>query len=86
MGIVDFIGEIAEGLGSWLPTLAQALVDTFMTLFFTTGEGTATLNTLGSVSVTFVVIGISFRCLPAVLGWLRARWTTKKKSKKAKAA
>lgn len=85
MDIATFIGDIGEGIASWLPTLARALVDTFMNLFFTTGEGTTGLNTLGAVSITFFIIGLGFRCLPAVLGWLRARWTSKKRRGKKRA-
>lgn len=78
MGIGAILTEIAEGLASWLPALATSLVETFMALFFTTAEGATTLNTLGAVSIAFFIIGLGFRVLPAVLGWLRARWTARK--------
>lgn len=79
MGIGAFLTELAEGLASWLPALASSLVETFMALFFTTAEGGATtLNTLGAVCISFFIIGLGFRVLPAVLGWLRARWTARR--------
>lgn len=78
MGIGAFLTELAEGLASWLPALATSLVDTFMALFFTTTGETVALNTLGAISISFFIIGLGFRVLPAVLGWLRARWTARK--------
>lgn len=85
MGIVSFLTEIGEGIASWLPSLASTLVDTFMALFFTTSGETISLNTLGGVCVAFFVIGLGFRCLPAVLGWLRARWASRKRRGKKRA-
>lgn len=82
MGLADFLTELGAGLASWLPTLAEALVDTFMALFFTTDTNGTTLNTLGSVSLAFFIIGLGFRVLPAVLGWLRTKWTARKGRKR----
>lgn len=85
MDIVTFLGDLGEGIAAWLPQLGKTLVDTFMALFFTTGEGTTGLNALGAVCISFFIIGLGFRCLPAVLGWLRARWTSKKRRGKKRA-
>lgn len=82
MGLADFLTELGAGLASWLPTLAEALVDTFMALFFSTDTNGTTLNTLGGVSLAFFIIGLGFRVLPAVLGWLRAKWTARKGRKR----
>lgn len=86
MSITNFLTEIADGIGSWLPELATTLVETFMALFFTTGTDGTTLNTLGAVCVSFFIIGLGFRVLPAVLGWLRARWTARKSRKRSRRA
>lgn len=82
MGLGEFLSELGSGLASWLPALAETLVETFMSLFFTTGTDGATLNTLGSVSLGFFIIGLGFRVLPAVLGWLRTKWTARKGRKR----
>lgn len=81
MTIVNFLNEVGSGLGTWLLSLAETLVDTFIALFFTTSEGATGLNTFGAVVISFFIIGLGFRVLPAILGWLRARWTAKRKGR-----
>lgn len=76
MGIAEFLTDIAEGLTTFLPAFATAMVDTFIKLFFTVAsEGGAVtgLNPLGTITVAFFVIGLGRKIVPTVLGWLKAR-------------
>lgn len=90
--ITTLLTDIAGGLTAFLPQMGKAMLDTFLNLFFTatTAEGatTYTLNVLGAVALTWMVIGLSKALVGAVSAWLhlktpvrtRTRRTTKKKA------
>ncbi|MBQ0099313.1 MAG: hypothetical protein KBS91_02060 [Firmicutes bacterium] len=82
------LGDIATGLGTFMPSLAKALLDGFLGLFFIATEGTGgaityTISVLGEVTLVFVVTGMCIKFIPMVTGWLRLR-SRKGKKKTAK--
>lgn len=79
--ITTLLTDIAGGLTAFLPQMGKAMLDTFLNLFFTatTAEGatTYTLNVLGAVALTWMVIGLSKALVGAVSGWLHLRTRAK---------
>lgn len=79
--ITTLLTDIAGGLTAFLPSMGKAMLDTFLNLFFTatTAEGatTYTLNVLGAVALTWMVIGMSKALVGAVSGWLHLRTRAK---------
>lgn len=79
--ITTLLTDIAGGLTAFLPQMGKAMLDTFLNLFFTatTTEGTTTytLNVLGAVALTWMVIGLSKALVGAVSGWLHLRTRAK---------
>lgn len=79
--ITTLLTDIAGGLTAFLPQMGKAMLDTFLNLFFTaaTAEGTTTytLNVLGAVALTWMVIGMSKALVGAVSGWLHLRTRAK---------
>lgn len=92
--ITTLLTDIAGGLTAFLPQMGKAMLDTFLSLFFTAttaaegGATTYTLNVLGAVALTWMVIGMSKALVGAVSAWLhlktpvktRTRRTVKKKA------
>ena len=81
--IGSIITSFGEGILSLLPMMGQALVDTFMALFFTVGENTVTLNPLGMISIFYLVISACYKFIPMIVGWfkLRAKRNARKKAR-----
>lgn len=79
--ITTLLTDIAGGLTAFLPQMGKAMLDTFLNLFFTatTSEQTTTytLNVLGAVALTWMVIGLSKALVGAVSGWLHLRTRAK---------
>lgn len=79
--ITTLLTDIAGGLTAFLPQMGKAMLDTFLNLFFTatTTEQTTTytLNVLGAVALTWMVIGLSKALVGAVSGWLHLRTRAK---------
>lgn len=79
--ITTLLTDIAGGLTAFLPQMGKAMLDTFLNLFFTatTTEQTTTytLNVLGAVALTWMVIGMSKALVGAVSGWLHLRTRAK---------
>lgn len=76
--IAEFFSELATGLTSFIPAFFGALLQAFQVLFMvaTTTEGVTTysgLSPVGQIAVAFIVIGIAYKVLPTVVGWLRMR-------------
>lgn len=87
MGISELLGEIGGGIGTFLPAMLEALLDGFVSLFFTTGtDGVLTgLSALGEVSIVFMVIGLCKQFLPGILSWFRTKWKQGRKARRKKA-
>ena len=85
MGISGLLGELGTGLGTFLPSLVQAMVDGFVNLFFVTDVGTITgLSAVGEVSLTFFIVGLCYKIIPTIAGWLKLKTSGGKKRKKRK--
>ena len=88
--ISEIFTDIATGLGDLVPAFFGALLEGFTKLFLvtTTGEGSTTVTKLtpvGEVAIVFIVIGMVYKILPTVVGWLRLG-ISKRKRRKAKKA
>lgn len=74
MSITTILTDIAGGLTAFLPQLGKAMLDTFLSLFFTatTAESVTTyaLNPLGMIALVWMCIGLSKALVGAVSGWL----------------
>lgn len=80
--ITSIFTDIATGLGSLVPAFFGALLEGFETLFITgTGESIA-LTPVGQIAVVFIVIGMTYKIMPTVVGWLRLRASRRKKRAK----
>ena len=92
MSISTILTDIAGGLTAFLPTLGKAMLDTFLSLFFTatTAEQatTYTLNPLGTIALVWMCIGLSKVLVSAVSGWLHlgTRIKGRKRARARKAA
>ena len=75
--ITEVITDISTGLGSLVPAFFKALLDGFTNLFLvTTGEGASAVTKLtpvGDIAIVFIVIGMTYKIMPTVIGWLRLR-------------
>ncbi len=87
--ITEIFSDIATGLGSLVPAFFGALLEGFTKLFITTtGEGASAVTKLtpvGEIGVVFIVIGMCYKILPTVIGWLRLRVAARKKRKASRA-
>lgn len=90
MDVGGFLSEITGGLLEFLPNLAKALLECFMAMFFTyeTAEGGANtvtgLNILGTVAISFFIIGLAYKTLPSVMAWMRMGWSRRRTRKAGK--
>lgn len=86
--ISEIFTDIATGLGDLVPAFFGALLEGFTKLFLvTTGEGSAAVTKLtpvGEVAIVFIVIGMVYKILPTVVGWLRLGISRRKKRKAKK--
>lgn len=73
----DLISNLGTGIGSLLPAFMKAFLDGFVSLFFVkgTGEGAGItgLSTVGEVALVFIVLGIAYKFIPTIVGWLRLK-------------
>lgn len=78
--------DIVTGLGTFVPAFFKALLDGFVALFVSPASdgGTISLTAVGGVALVFIVIGITYKILPTVVGWLRLR-VRARKAKRARA-
>lgn len=87
--ISEIFGDIATGLGELVPSFFGALLEGFTKLFLvTSGEGTSAVTKLtpvGEIAVVFIVIGMVYKILPTVVGWLRLGVSRRKRRKTKKA-
>ena len=87
--ISEIFTDIATGLGDLVPAFFGALLEGFTKLFLvTTGEGASAVTKLtpvGEVAVVFIVIGMVYKILPTVVGWLRLGISRRKRRKAKKA-
>lgn len=82
--ITTLLTDIAGGLTAFLPQMGKAMLDTFLNLFFTAstveGATTYTLNVLGAVALTWMIIGLSKALVGAVSTWLHLKTPIKTRS------
>lgn len=86
--ITTLLTDIAGGLTAFLPQMGKAMLDTFLSLFFTAttsadgGVTTYTLNVLGAVALTWLVIGLSKALVGAVSSWLHLKTPVKTRTRR----
>mgnify|MGYP001548736818 CR=1 FL=1 len=81
-----FFEAIGSGLGTFAPDFGTAFINLFITIFctFTEAEGIYTVtgpNVLGYTAIASVVIAITYKAVPTVLGAI----SRKLKSRKSRA-
>lgn len=86
MDIATFLGNIGEGIKTFVPDLVGGMLEAFTGLFFVVGEAGAItgLSPLGIASLSFFVVGLCYKFLPTVLGWLKTRSARRKKVRATK--
>ena len=77
--ITSIITDIASGLGALVPAFFKALLDGFTSLFIDSSAEVVKLTPVGDVAILFIVIGMVYRIMPTVVGWLRLRASRRKK-------
>ena len=83
--IGSIIISFGDGVLSLLPLLGEALVQTFLALFFNVSEGATTLNPLGMISIFYLVISACYKFIPTIVGWFKLRMRSYRNRKKRKA-
>lgn len=75
--IGSIISSFGQGILSLLPMFGEALVETFLALFFTStvaeGATTYALNPLGMISIFYLVISACYKFIPTIVGWFKLR-------------
>ena len=73
----NLIADLGTGIGTLLPNFMKSLLDGFVNLFFVkgTGENAAItgLSVVGEVALMFIVLGIAYKFIPTIVGWLRLK-------------
>ena len=73
----ELINNLGTGIGSLLPNFMKAFLDGFIKLFFVmgTGENPAItgLSVVGEVALMFIVLGIAYKFIPTIVGWLKLK-------------
>lgn len=69
MTITGVLSDMGGGLGTFVPSFFSALLQGFTTLFVNNNA----LTDVGVIAIVFIVIGITYKILPTVLGWLRLK-------------
>ena len=86
----NLISDLGAGIGSLLPTFMKAFLDGFVNLFFVkgTGENAAIngLSAVGEIALMFIVLGIAYKFIPTIVGWLRLKSQKGKSRRSRKAA
>lgn len=89
MTIGSIITDFGGGLVSLLPLLGEALVQTFLALFFVTsgteGNLTYALNPLGNIAIFFLIVSACYKFIPMVVGWFRLRSKGSRRRRRARA-
>lgn len=69
------LGDLASGIGSFLPALGSSFLDAFLALFFITGEAGAVtgITPLAEMGLLGMVIGASYKFIPMIVGWFRLK-------------
>lgn len=76
--IGGIISSFGEGILTLLPMMGEALVQTFLALFFNVSEGATTLNPLGMISIFYLVISACYKFIPTIVGWFKLKTKTKR--------
>lgn len=84
-GIESIITSFGEGVLSLLPMFGEALVQTFLALFFDVTETATTLNPLGMISIFYLVISSCYKFIPTIVGWFKLRMRSYRNRKKRRA-
>lgn len=89
MDIGSVFTNIGSGLGEFVPAFFKALLDGFTSIFLTTttveGVASVSLSPVGIIAIVFIVIGITYKLAPTVMGLLRVNMKGGKgRKKKAK--
>ena len=73
MDIASFLTELGSGIGAFVPSIVTGMLDAFVGLFFITDTSGAItgMSPLAMVSLSFFVIGLVYKFIPQVLGWLK---------------
>lgn len=79
--IGGILTSFGEGITSLLPLMGEALVQTFLALFFNVTETATTLNPLGMISIFYLVISACYKFIPTVVGWFKLRTRTRTRSR-----
>ena len=85
----NLIADLGTGIGTLLPNFMKSFLDGFVSLFFVkgTGENPAItgLSVVGEVALMFIVLGIAYKFIPTIVGWLRlkCRRGSKRRSRRA---
>ena len=73
----ELITDLGTGIGSLLPNFMKSFLDGFVKLFFVMGTGenpTITgLSAVGDIALMFIVLGIAYKFIPTIVGWLRLK-------------
>ena len=73
----NLIADLGTGIGTLLPNFMKSFLDGFVSLFFVkgTGENPAItgLSVVGEVALMFIVLGIAYKFIPTIVGWLRLK-------------
>lgn len=85
MTVTGVITDIATGLGELVPAFSKALLDGFTSIFISTTEAGSVLSPVGQIAIVFICLGICYKILPTVIGWLRL-YASKRKSRRKKSA
>lgn len=86
----NLIADLGTGIGTLLPNFMKSFLDGFVNLFFVkgTGENAAItgLSVVGEVALMFIVLGIAYKFIPTIIGWLRLKSRSGKKRRSRRAA
>lgn len=69
MSVTGVLSDLGGGLGTFVPSFFSALLNGFSTLFVDSNG----LTNVGTIALVFIVIGITYKILPTVIGWLRLK-------------
>lgn len=82
--LTTILGDLASGIGTFLPSLAGSFLEAFLALFFVTGEAGAVtgITPLAEIGLLGMIIGASYKFVPMIVGWFRLRVSRRRAAKK----